>query len=362
MRSVSMASTRGASGRASTVLAPACSAMRRAAPSVAAAAASAAAPTAAAVALGATQASLSSAIANHIAHRRRERTYLRRFCLQVALCLAAGSLLCEHRGAFVGPPGAAASGPRLRGKGGRSSDPGLGRRAEAEAGEEGAGTGGGSRLSEEEAERLRAKVAELERRLSGGAPASAGAGAGRAGGQVFAAERRVTMPVEVQEAWEAIKEDLSKSFQEIADAKLGMDGSRSFVIQKGDNTASNPIYKRKYEVLGATLVQQDMYMKAFGKTVKVAKKLKSVETMIDLMRNGIKGKVTKREVNEATELLTRSGDGAAVIFFRELLPEVTDDPVANTVAGLVTTVLLLGVTAAIFLCFLPPVNLADLEE
>mmetsp|Transcript_49314 Transcript_49314/g.142901 ORF Transcript_49314/g.142901 Transcript_49314/m.142901 type:complete len:245 (-) Transcript_49314:248-982(-) len=204
------------------------------------------------------------------------------------------------------------------------------------------GAAEGAAASDEE-ERLRARVAALEEKLgervAEPAPAEGAAAA-------------ATVAPVVAEAFQAVLDELPE-LQVVDDARLGMMPDKQYVFSAGDASKGNPIYKRKYEVLGMTLRQQDTYMKVFRKAVKKAKDLESVTAVTELMKNG-GGGLDKDSVKAEIEKLKKSSRLAS-LFFRDLLPEVLDNPIANSIAGIVASLGLVAVTVLICLCFFPPI-------
>merc|ERR1712032_1199912 len=119
-------------------------------------------------------------------------------------------------------------------------------------------------------------------------------------------------------------------------------------------SAQNPIYKRKQEVLANQIEQQGSYMKEFNKAVKKARELKAVKTIVDLYENGAEG-YDRRIVRQDIETLkTRSRVGG--IFFRDILPEIMQDPFKDAVGLLITVLVLLAVFGTLCFCLYPPVN------
>mmetsp|Transcript_139633 Transcript_139633/g.389479 ORF Transcript_139633/g.389479 Transcript_139633/m.389479 type:complete len:314 (+) Transcript_139633:55-996(+) len=259
----------------------------------------------------------------------------RRLVARLALCLALGLFLPgwapPSTAPWVhGPSGAASPSPRLRGAGPLRAAP-----------ERGAleGSAGSEAGSSSEAE-LRARVAELEARLGERISQPARAPVGEA----------EVAPV-VEQAFKAVMDDLPE-LQGVDDARLGVMPDNQYVFQQGDASRGNPIYKRKYEVLGMTLTQQETYMRSFNRAVRKAKTLESVQALIDLQRNGGQG-LDKKQVKAEIEKL-KQGSRLATLFFRDIVPEVLDNPLANAVTGLLATAGLVLLTLLFCFCFFPP--------
>merc|ERR1712217_428618 len=136
-----------------------------------------------------------------------------------------------------------------------------------------------------------------------------------------------------------------------------MGPDKQYVFQAGDASRKNPIYKRKYEVLGMTLNQQEQYMRSFDRAVKKAKGLKSVEKIIDLRKNG-GGGLDKKQVKAEIEKL-KLDSRIAMLFFRDIIPGVLDNPITNAITGLLATAGLILMTLAFCFCFFPPIPPMD---
>lgn len=284
----------------------------------------------AAIAAAATPGGAAPASGGALDPRACSRTYQRRLLPRIAVCLALGLMFPGRQLAaepsFVGPPAAPG---RLRGGSGRGLVP---QAAEPEGG------------AESEAA-LRAKVEELERRL----------GAQTAGGQApsppqpAAAE---SVNPSINAAWEAVLEELKPALLEVNDARLATMASDQFVIKPGEER-KEAIYKRKYQVLGATINQQEMYMKSFKKVVRLAKNSEKTAKLIDMMKKGVDDLDRKKVRLEVAKLQKNSRE--ATIFFRDVAPEVMEDPVADTISGLLATFGLLAVSFLLCLCLFPPI-------
>eukprot|EP00415_Alexandrium_ostenfeldii_P004520 UN4520 len=127
---------------------------------------------------------------------------------------------------------------------------------------------------------------------------------------------------------------------------------KQYVFSAGNASRQNPIYRRKYEVLGMTLNQQENYMKTFTRAARRGKDLESVKAVIEMMKNGVDG-LDKKQVKAETDKLMK-GNRLASLFFRDVVPEILDDPVANTLAGLAASLGLIILTLLVCFCFLPP--------
>jgi len=199
-----------------------------------------------------------------------------------------------------------------------------------------------------------ARIAELEAKLAEAKAAQGGEGFRSAvPAQQEAAATVPRVQSEVELLYLKIEEEMP--LKKLDDARLGVGGggeggSSSFVMDRGNNDVSNPIYKRKYEVLGATITQQEMYMKAFNKCVNVAKKSESVKKLNELMKENKKDD----KFMENVEAIKRNSRNAG-LFFRDVLPEANSNPVEETITGLIATFALLFGTALFFCCLFPPI-------
>lgn len=152
---------------------------------------------------------------------------------------------------------------------------------------------------------------------------------------------------EVEQLFQTVLAELPE-LQKVEDARLGMRPDKQYIFQQGDADRKNPIYKRKYEVLGMTLNQQETYMKSFNRAVKAAEKLDSVKKIIEL--TDTKDKRILAEVNDLKEK-----SPLAFVFFKDIVPEVLDDPLSSAIQGLIATAVLLLALLCFCLCILPPV-------
>lgn len=204
--------------------------------------------------------------------------------------------------------------------------------------------------SEDDSEALRQKVAALQQKLAAQEAATQAAQAAAPPAAVPPA----ALPVNpaVQAAYDAVLAALPE-LEKVDDARLGMVAEKQYVFQEGDASRDNPIYKRKYEVLGMTLNQQEAYMKAFKRCVKVAKESKEVEAMIKLVKEGGAG-LDKREVKTEVDKLARDSRLART-FFRDVVPEVLEDPIKDAVGGLLATFGLIALSLCLCFIFFPPI-------
>lgn len=190
---------------------------------------------------------------------------------------------------------------------------------------------------------LRAKVAELERRLGGQAAARTAA--------AVPAEPEPIDPL-VAEAFQAVVEELPE-LREVIDARLGT-MAEQFVIRPGDNNKDVALYKRKYDVMGTTMNQQEMYMKAFNRAVRRAEKSKAVSKLLDLLKNGGEG-LNRQQVRTEVDKLQKSSRLAAT-FFRDVAPQVQKNPLLEAFSGVLATAVLVGMTLLFCFCFFPPIS------
>lgn len=198
---------------------------------------------------------------------------------------------------------------------------------------------------------LRARVAELEQRLSSKAPPppkpSASAGAD------------VQVAPVILAAYEAAVQDLPE-LQQAIDARMGKLPDGEYVWKQGDGAKAKDtaIYKRKYEVLGMALNQQETYMKAFGRAVKAAKKSEAMKKVVELWEKG-GGGLSKTEARRDFEAL-QGNDPVATLLLKDVLPEVMQNPLTTALSGLTATALLLLATVGCCLCFFPPLPPVDI--
>ncbi|CAE8594623.1 unnamed protein product [Polarella glacialis] len=230
---------------------------------------------------------------------------------------------------FVGPPS-------LRGRRGQE----LAASADESSEEASASEASSAEASSAEAS-LRARVAELERRLSERtAPAPEA--------QAVEDERP---PSPVRLAFERVLEGIPE-LVDVDNARLGMTDDKAYIFSKGDASWKNPIYKRKYEVMGMALTQQETFFKALGRASKKAKESEAIKELIKFQKEGCEG-MTKKEVKQEIAQIEQTSKLAGIVF-RDLIPEVTKDPVMDAFFGLGTTFALIIATLLFCLCFFPP--------
>jgi len=286
--------------------------------------------------------------------RASERTYLRRLlprfaaCLAVGLCLPGRQLLVEE--AFVGAPSAVG---RLRGSHGGGSP--QQRAAEADG-----GSGSSSSAGEEDADALRARVAELEKKLEAkssqeAAPAPAYEESDAAVAALKEMAQRQMKPVNpvVQAAWEAIFKDLKDEFVKVKDGQTELMSGVQMKVGAEEDGSTPAIYRRKYDLLGASMKGQEAYLKAIRRTVKMAKEMPSVKSFVELIKDGRDG-LDRRQVARENEKLSRQSREANM-FINEILPGVLEDPIADSLNALGATILIIVALTAIVCCFLPPI-------
>lgn len=203
-------------------------------------------------------------------------------------------------------------------------------------------------------ELLRARVRELEQKLVEKSPGGAATAAAAPAAVDFLPpiqEVEEVNPI-VQQAFDAAIASVPR-LQKVDDARLGMTGENQYVFSQGNASRQNPIYRRKYEVLGMTMNMQENYMKAFTGAVKEAKASPDVKRMIELQSKGGQG-LTKKEVRIEIDKLKKASR-LATLFFKDVVPEVLDDPIANTITGLAASAVFVGATLLFCFCLLPPV-------
>jgi len=209
-------------------------------------------------------------------------------------------------------------------------------------------------------DKLRAKVAELEQRLAGGAAAQAAQAPTpvvRTGLEVQSEIANPAAPV-VEPLLRKLVEELEAELADLQDAKMGMTDDKKYVFAVNDETATMPIYKRKQEVLGMTITQQATYTKSFRRMVKKAKGLKSMDKLCKLWKGGGDG-MTKQEVRTACGQLRATSPQMAVIV-RDVMPEILDDPNESAIANFALLIAIGAVALLLCVCILPPAS--QIEE
>lgn len=245
---------------------------------------------------------------------------------RLLVCLALGLLIPEPE-SFVSAPGQ----QRLRGS--RSH-----RQAEG--------------LSKEESEAaLRARIAELEARMSQRV-AEQEPGSSSYNQDMYASEAELML----RDMYNKVVEELRPDLDNVIDARFGKLGEKEYAWKMGDVRSDENIvrYKRKYEAMGQAISIQEAYMKAFNKAVKVAKKSQAVQDLVEVWKNG-KGSWTRKQIRAEADRIIAGDEGYAQLFFKDMLPEVMLDPVQETLSGIASTALFLVATFLCLLCLNPPI-------
>jgi len=186
---------------------------------------------------------------------------------------------------------------------------------------------------------LRARVAELEQRL---------------GQRVMEMEQEgpQVSPV-MRELYDAAIQDLPQ-LAECDEARVASMAKNTMVLDPGEDPSKRmSIYRRKYEVMGKALTQQEDYMRAFRRVVKAAKSSKVLEDIIELYKKGGRG-LSKKQVRADMDLLMQESR-LATLLFRDVVPEVLDNPIANAITGVIATIGIVILTLLFCFCFFPPI-------
>mmetsp|Transcript_31127 Transcript_31127/g.58390 ORF Transcript_31127/g.58390 Transcript_31127/m.58390 type:complete len:260 (+) Transcript_31127:60-839(+) len=185
---------------------------------------------------------------------------------------------------------------------------------------------------------LRERVAQLERKL---------------------AEKLLPNEEEEEEVPSILQPLIDQAIQEIPelqqveDARMGMTEDKMYVFEMGNASRNYPIYKRKYEVMGMMLTQQEEFMKASRRATKRAKTSPAVQELMKLKKEGGMG-LTKRQM--ATEFTRMEATNMfAAIIIRDIIPKLEENPMADTLGYLSATFFLLLVLIAFGFCLVPPV-------
>jgi len=147
-----------------------------------------------------------------------------------------------------------------------------------------------------------------------------------------------------------VLEDLRVEIKDIEDARLGFTESGNFMYaQDQDDPAKNVIFKRKSEVLQASLGQQEACMRAIGAAFRKGKELESVKSLVEMDQK-------EKKNPEYVELkrMYMEGNQWVDIVFKDVVPKVAEDPVKDTIFGLLATGILVGATLLACLCLFPP--------
>jgi len=158
----------------------------------------------------------------------------------------------------------------------------------------------------------------------------------------------------LREVYELAMEELADELTAVEEARMGMVADKQYVFKRQDMPKAEAIYKRKYEVLGMTITQQEAYMKAFTRTVKVAKKSETVRELIELMNKGKNNRQVDAEIRRLSSTSRVSG-----LFFRDILPQVKADPVQDAISGLAITLALIVMIVLLLCCLAPPVTMEE---
>eukprot|EP00931_Biecheleriopsis_adriatica_P005807 TRINITY_DN107293_c0_g1_i1.p1 TRINITY_DN107293_c0_g1~~TRINITY_DN107293_c0_g1_i1.p1 ORF type:complete len:281 (-),score=56.47 TRINITY_DN107293_c0_g1_i1:115-957(-) len=140
----------------------------------------------------------------------------------------------------------------------------------------------------------------------------------------------------------------------IKEARLGMtDSGTRNVFEMGDASKKNPIYRRKYEVMGMVMTQQEEFKKACRRAQKAAAKSPAMKELIELSKRGGNG-MSRREVKAEMARLAAEDDTASIIF-SNILPQVAEDPVSDVLGQLAAIIFILVAVILLGFCALPPV-------
>mmetsp|Transcript_47430 Transcript_47430/g.91678 ORF Transcript_47430/g.91678 Transcript_47430/m.91678 type:complete len:342 (+) Transcript_47430:81-1106(+) len=308
---------------------------------------------------------VADAMADGTIAEHRGAQYRRRLPLRLAMCVAIGLVLpCLAPSPSMVPPPQQTAAVRLAATHLLSKTSGRKAGSWKRLRQQGdhVARGAGEDMSSSEQEDLKRKIAELQAKLTeGGAqpeepepiPEDAPLPPAFAAGYYDKDFRNEEVNKLLEDAWEEVQAALPE-LATVDDRRMGFMVDKQYVFSRGNTSAQNPIYKRKQEVLANQIEQQGSYMKEFNKAVKKARELKAVKTIADLYENGAEG-YDRRIVRQDIETLkTRSRVGG--IFFRDILPEIMQDPFKDAVGLLITVLVLLAVFGTLCFCLYPPVN------
>lgn len=141
--------------------------------------------------------------------------------------------------------------------------------------------------------------------------------------------------------------------QAVEDARMGMTEDKMYVFQMGNASGKQAIYRRKYEVMGMVLTQQEEFLKASRKAVKSAKSSPAIKELMELKKNGGLGMTKKGIAKEISRI--EANDNMAAIIFRDVIPKLEENPLGDALGYLSATFLLILVLALFSLCLVPPV-------
>lgn len=147
--------------------------------------------------------------------------------------------------------------------------------------------------------------------------------------------------------------------QEVENARLGMDEDNMFILNAGNSSKRNPIYKRKYEVMGMVLTQQESFMKAKKRALRSAKDSVSFKELLELESNGGQG-MTRKQVKAQLDRIAKS-DPINDIVVKTLLPSLKENPLMDGLATIGVTVVIIVIIGALLLCIAGPVA-TEVEE
>ncbi|CAK9093137.1 unnamed protein product [Durusdinium trenchii] len=193
--------------------------------------------------------------------------------------------------------------------------------------------------TEAESEALRARVAQLEMKLA----------------QKLLTEEDMQEdlpPSILQPLVDAAVKEVPE-LQAVEDARMGMTEDKMYVFQMGNASGKQAIYRRKYEVMGMVLTQQEEFLKASRKAVKSAKSSPAIQELMELKKNGGLGLTKKGIAKEISQI--EATDNMAAIIFRDVIPKLEENPLADSLGYLSATFLLILVLVLFTLCLVPPV-------
>lgn len=147
--------------------------------------------------------------------------------------------------------------------------------------------------------------------------------------------------------------------QGVENARLGMTEDNMFVLKMGNSSKRTAIYKRKYEVMGMVLTQQEAFMKARKKALTASKDSESFKELLELERNGGQGMSRKQVKAELSRIA--SSDPLADIVVKTLLPKLKENPALDALGTVLVTVVLIVIIGLFGLCITGPVS-TEMEE
>eukprot|EP00929_Paragymnodinium_shiwhaense_P058340 TRINITY_DN29202_c0_g1_i1.p1 TRINITY_DN29202_c0_g1~~TRINITY_DN29202_c0_g1_i1.p1 ORF type:complete len:300 (-),score=97.12 TRINITY_DN29202_c0_g1_i1:75-974(-) len=146
-----------------------------------------------------------------------------------------------------------------------------------------------------------------------------------------------------------VLEEMQTEIKGIEDARLGFTEDGNFLYAEDPKKGNNVIFKRKSEVLQASLTQQENYQSSISAATKKGKQLESMKKLCEL-----EAEFKKNSEYKELKQMYMEGNQWVDIVYKDVVPSVALDPVKDTLLGLLATGALVFATLLVCLCLFPP--------